>query len=196
MTTNSTTSSCSSAPEERATPSDMDGIYLRGRDGGLVQLEALASVKEGVGRPPAQPLQPDALRHDRREPGAGLHPGRGDRLAQCPGQGSTAQGVEHGALRRERASWRRAGGALYFAFVLALVVVFMVLASQFESLMHPFTVLLAVPLAVTGALLTLLICQVDDQPLQPDRDDPADRARDQELDPAGRVRQPAPGTRA
>jgi multidrug efflux pump subunit AcrB len=39
--------------------------------------------------------------------------------------------------------------------LLALVVVFMVLASQFESLVHPFTVLLAVPLAVTGALFTL-----------------------------------------
>jgi multidrug efflux pump subunit AcrB len=37
------------------------------------------------------------------------------------------------------------------------VVVFMVLASQFESLVHPFTVLLAVPLAVTGALATLLL---------------------------------------
>jgi multidrug efflux pump len=41
--------------------------------------------------------------------------------------------------------------------VLALLVVFMVLASQFESLVHPFTVLLAVPLAVFGALLTLKV---------------------------------------
>ncbi len=41
--------------------------------------------------------------------------------------------------------------------MLALVVVFMVLASQFESLVHPFTVLLAVPLAVTGALFTLAL---------------------------------------
>jgi multidrug efflux pump len=39
------------------------------------------------------------------------------------------------------------------------VVVFMVLASQFESLVHPFTVLLSVPLAVTGALITLLIAR-------------------------------------
>jgi len=39
--------------------------------------------------------------------------------------------------------------------VIALIVVFMVLASQFESLLHPWTVLLAVPLAVTGALATL-----------------------------------------
>ena len=61
------------------------------------------------------------------------------------------------ALAGESRELEESGGALYFAFVLALVVVFMVLASQFESLVHPFTVLLAVPLAVTGALFTLLI---------------------------------------
>ena len=44
-----------------------------------------------------------------------------------------------------------------FAFIMAIVVVYMVLAAQFESLLHPFTVLLAVPLAVTGALLTLYL---------------------------------------
>jgi multidrug efflux pump len=60
------------------------------------------------------------------------------------------------ALAGESRELEESGSALYFAFALALVVVFMVLASQFESLVHPFTVLLAVPLAVTGALLTLL----------------------------------------
>ena len=59
------------------------------------------------------------------------------------------------ALAGESRELEESGGALYFAFVLALLVVFMVLASQFESLVHPFTVLLAVPLAVTGALVTL-----------------------------------------
>jgi multidrug efflux pump len=47
--------------------------------------------------------------------------------------------------------------SLKFVFILAIVIVFMVLASQFESLLHPFTVLLAVPLAVTGALILLFI---------------------------------------
>src|SRR5207253_1347471 len=41
---------------------------------------------------------------------------------------------------------------------------FMVLASQFESLVHPFTVLLAVPLAVTGALATLLLATLLHRP--------------------------------
>jgi multidrug efflux pump subunit AcrB len=59
------------------------------------------------------------------------------------------------ALAGESRELEESGSALYFAFGLALIVVFMVLASQFESLIHPFTVLLSVPLAVTGALLTL-----------------------------------------
>ena len=59
------------------------------------------------------------------------------------------------ALSGESRELEESGGALYFAFVLALIVVFMVLASQFESLVHPFTVLLAVPLAVAGAIFTL-----------------------------------------
>src|SRR4029078_13499958 len=60
-------------------------------------------------------------------------------------------------LSDESRELEESGSRLYFAFVLALVVVFMVLASQFESLVHPFTVLLAVPLAVTGALFTLML---------------------------------------
>jgi multidrug efflux pump len=61
------------------------------------------------------------------------------------------------ALAGDSREFKESGGALYFAFGVALLVVFMVLASQFESMIHPFTVLLAVPLAVTGALATLLI---------------------------------------
>src|SRR6267154_5402893 len=58
-------------------------------------------------------------------------------------------------LSGESREYKESGNAIYFAFVIALIVVFMVLASQFESLLHPWTVLLAVPLAVTGALATL-----------------------------------------
>jgi HAE1 family hydrophobic/amphiphilic exporter-1 len=44
-------------------------------------------------------------------------------------------------------------GSLMFALVLSIVLVYMVLASQFESLLHPFTILLTIPLAVVGAIL-------------------------------------------
>jgi multidrug efflux pump len=141
-------------PRARATPSDMTGLYVRGRGGELVKLEALATVQEGVG--------PRELNHFDRVRSAtltaNLAPGftLGEALDSLtriadevlPRGSSTA-------LAGESRELEESGSALYFAFLLALVVVFMVLASQFESLVHPFTVLLAVPLAVTGALFTL-----------------------------------------
>jgi HAE1 family hydrophobic/amphiphilic exporter-1 len=47
--------------------------------------------------------------------------------------------------------------SLAFAFALALALVFMILAAQFESIVHPFTILLAVPLAAIGAVAALII---------------------------------------
>ena len=141
-------------PRARATPSDMTGLYVRGRGGELIKLDALASVKEGVGA--------RELNHFNRVRSstltASLAPGFTlgeaidslNRIANevLPKASSTA-------LAGESRELEESGSSLYFAFLLALLVVFMVLASQFESLVHPFTVLLAVPLAVTGALFTL-----------------------------------------
>ena len=144
------------SPEERATPTDMSGLSVRGRDGELIKLEQLAAVSEGVG--------PRQLNHYMRvrsaDVSAGLAPGftLGEALdslnaiaAEVLPTGSTI------ALGGELRELSESGNALYFAFLLALVVVFMVLASQFESLVHPFTVLMSVPLAVTGAIFTLWI---------------------------------------
>src|SRR5216683_2887135 len=150
-------------PGHRSTPSDMSGIYLRGRAGQLVQLGALARVQEGVG--------PRQINHFNRVPSftlsASLIPpfAQGealdslDRLARAVlPPGSTT------ALAGDSREFKESGGALYFAFGVALLVVFMVLASQFESMVHPFTVLLAVPLAVTGALATLLLAALLHRP--------------------------------
>ncbi|HEU5050520.1 MAG TPA: efflux RND transporter permease subunit [Gemmatimonadales bacterium] len=141
-------------PSDRATPSDMSGLYVRGRDNQLIQMSALIRADENVG--------PRQLNHFNRVRSftltGGLAPGTtlGEALdslsavaAEVLPRGSST------ALAGESRELEESGSALYFAFGLALVVVFMVLASQFESLIHPFTVLLAVPLAVTGALITL-----------------------------------------
>ena len=141
-------------PTERATPADVSGLYVRGREGRLVQLSAVTRVDEGVG--------PKQLNHYNRIAAftldASLAPGfsLGEALDSLKAlakevlpAGSTT------ALAGESREFEESGGSLLFAFGLALLVVFMVLASQFESLLHPFTVLLAVPLAVTGALAVL-----------------------------------------
>ena len=143
-------------PDARATPSDMAGLYVRGRGNELVKLDALARIEETVG--------PRSLVHFNRVRAftlsGALAPGftLGEALdslnavasAQLPAGGSTALGGESRELEES-------GGELYLAFGLAILVVFMVLAAQFESLVHPFTVLSAVPLAVLGAIFTLKI---------------------------------------
>ena len=55
----------------------------------------------------------------------------------------------------ESREFLRAGRSLYVTFLLALVIVFLVLAAQFESFRHPLVIMLTVPLAVTGALIGL-----------------------------------------
>ena len=142
-------------PTERATPGDMSGIYVRGRQGTLVSLDAVARVDEGIG--------PRQLNHFDRVPSftltAALQPGLTLGQAIDSLNAAAAEVLPPGsttALAGESRELEESGNALYFAFILALVVVYMVLAAQFESLVHPFTVLLAVPLAVTGALVTLL----------------------------------------
>ena len=57
----------------------------------------------------------------------------------------------------ESQKYKESGVAVYFVFGLALVVVFLVLAGQFESFVHPFIIMLTVPLAITGALYALWI---------------------------------------
>ncbi len=141
-------------PKDRATPSDMRGIYLRGKNAQLVQLDALANVQEGVGA--------RQINHFNRIPSftlsASLTPGLAQGEALDSIDAVAKQLLPPGtttALAGESREYKESGSAIYFAFVIALIVVFMVLASQFESLLHPWTVLLAVPLAVTGALATL-----------------------------------------
>ncbi|HJU72508.1 MAG TPA: efflux RND transporter permease subunit [Gemmatimonadaceae bacterium] len=138
-------------PQERATPSDITGLQVRGAGGTLVPLDAVTRVDERTG--------PRQLNHHNRVRSftlsASMAPGFTlgqalDSLTAAAHEvlpaGSTLD------LAGESREFRDSGGTLYFAFVLALIFVFMVLAAQFESLLHPFTVLLAVPLAVTGAL--------------------------------------------
>ncbi|HXI34207.1 MAG TPA: efflux RND transporter permease subunit [Gemmatimonadales bacterium] len=146
-------------PKDRATPSDMRGISLRGKGGQLVQLDALANVAEGVGA--------RQINHFNRIPsftvGASLMPGLAQGEALDSIDAVARQVLPPGtttALAGESREYKESGSAIYFAFVIALIVVFMVLASQFESLLHPLTVLTAVPLAVAGALLTLKFAAV------------------------------------
>jgi multidrug efflux pump len=143
-------------PEERATPSDMSGLYVRGRAGELINLDQVATVAEDIG--------PSALLHYNRVRSYTLDASLTPELVLGEAidslRAAAAEVLPPGSsnsLAGESRELEDSGTALYFAFVLALIVVYMVLAAQFESLIHPFTVLMAVPLAVSGALVTLFV---------------------------------------
>lgn len=57
----------------------------------------------------------------------------------------------------ESLNYKRSGGSIFFVFALGLLVVFLVLAAQFESYIHPFVIILTVPLAISGGLLGILV---------------------------------------
>jgi multidrug efflux pump len=62
--------------------------------------------------------------------------------------------VDYRGLSR---AFKQGSSAIYFVFIMAVVIIYLVLAAQFESFLHPFTILLTVPLAVAGGLLGLWI---------------------------------------
>ncbi len=87
--------------------------------------------------------------------------------------------------------FRKSGGEIYFTFVLALLFIYLVLSAQFESFVHPFVIMLSVPLSMTGALFALWLAGRHAQHLQPGRARHAGRPHHQARHPDRRVLQPA-----
>jgi len=140
--------------KDRATPTDLSSIFVRSREGRLVQLSNLVRVHETVGA--------KELNHFNRLRAtilsANVAPGYtlGEALeymekAAAETLDSTAR-TELDGVSRE---FRESGAALALIFVLALAFIYLVLAAQFESFVSPFVIMLTVPLAALGALLAL-----------------------------------------
>jgi len=142
-------------PEYRSTPDAIQNIYIKST-GSLVQLANVVKVKKTVA--------PKELNHYNRirsvTISASLAPGVTlgkalddlDRIAQE----KLPSGIKH-EYAGQSLEYKSSSSALYLMFILAIIFIYLVLSAQFESFIHPFTILLSVPLAVFGALLTLFI---------------------------------------
>jgi multidrug efflux pump len=143
--------------EQRATYDDLRNIFVRSeRSNELVPLANLVKIEDMAG--------PSTLNRQNRMRAitisANLAPGYslGEALdylenlvhKELP---STAQ-IDY---KGESLDYKEASGALYFTFGIALFVVFLVLAAQFESFVHPLVIMVTVPLAVAGGLLGLWV---------------------------------------
>ena len=142
------------APRDRSRPNDISDIYVRARDGSMVQLANVVTVLEGV--------SPSSLNHFQRLRAvtitASLAPGYtiGDALKMMD---DTARRVlppdALTDMNGQSREFRDARGGFYLTLALALIFIYLVLAAQFESFADPFVIMLSVPLSMAGALFAL-----------------------------------------
>jgi multidrug efflux pump len=143
--------------EDRASPADLDNLYVRSdRTGELVPLSNLVKLTELAG--PTRLNRFDRLRSITVS--AALTPGYtlGDALKYV--EGIVAKEMPPSvklAYDGQSREMKQSGSQLYWMFILALIVVFLVLAALFESFVHPFVIITTVPLAVIGALVGLWV---------------------------------------
>jgi multidrug efflux pump len=141
--------------EDRATPTDLDNLYVRSdRTGELIPLSNLVTLNELGG--PMRLNRFDRLRSITVS--AALAPGY--TLGEALGYVEKVVKEDLPPSVRlnfdgQSREFRESGNQLYLMFLLAMIVVFLVLAAQFESFVHPLVIMTTVPLAVIGALVGL-----------------------------------------
>ena len=138
--------------QQRNTPSGVRSIYIRNDKGEMVQLDNLVEFIESVA--------PPKLYHYNRflsaTVSAGLAEGKtiGDGLDEMDKIAEEVlDDTFRTALAGDSKEFRESSSSLMFAFILALVLIYLILAAQFESFKDPFTIMLTVPLAIAGALI-------------------------------------------
>ena len=138
--------------QQRNKPANLKSIYLRSSTGEMIQMDNLVELEENVA--------PPQLYHYNRflsaTISAGLAKGRTigegieemDRIAKevLPDDFRTA-------LYGDSKEFSESSSSLMFAFLLAIVLIYLILAAQFESFKDPLVIMLTVPLAIAGALI-------------------------------------------
>ncbi len=142
------------APRYKSFPEQLDEIHLRTASGTMVPMSTVATSRTSVA--PATLSHFDLVRSATITANLAPTLTLGDALPQVLGIAEetlpAGYSTSLGGLSRE---FIESAGAIYITFGLALLIIYLVLAAQFESFLHPVTVLLAVPLASLGALATL-----------------------------------------
>jgi len=143
--------------EDQRTRGDLENLYVRSeRTGDLIPLSSLVSLHEVADSPSLNRY--NRMRAITIEAGLADGYSLGEALAYL--ENLTLTQLPPGVkidYKGQSLDYKRSSGSIYFTFLLALLVVFLVLAAQFESFVHPGIIMLTVPLAVAGALLGLFL---------------------------------------
>jgi multidrug efflux pump len=138
--------------QQRNTTQNLKSIYMRSGTGEMIQMENLVDIQEDI-------APPKLYRYNRfvsATVSAGLAKGKTlgegldemDKIAK-----ETLDDTFRTALAGESKDFRESSDSLIFAFGLALLLIYLILAAQFESFKDPLIIMLTVPLAVCGALI-------------------------------------------
>jgi multidrug efflux pump len=141
--------------QDRATAENLAAIQLRSRDGSLVSLANLITYKETAGAR-------DLGRYNKLRAitlSGGLAPGysMGEALAFLEEQAAASPEVLAVGYRGESQAFKETGGSIILVFFITILLVYLVLAAQFESFVHPATIITTVPLAVGGGIIGLAL---------------------------------------
>ncbi|MCL6710709.1 efflux RND transporter permease subunit [Pseudoxanthomonas sp. z9] len=150
---------------DRLNASDLENYYTRTRDGELVPLSTIVTLKESA--------QPQSLKRFQQlnavsitfAPRPGVSKGEALAILDQAAKEVLPQGysVDYAGESRQ---FKQEGSAMLMTLVLALIVIFLVLSAQFESFRDALIMLLTVPMAICGALLTLNVLALAAQVLQ------------------------------
>ncbi|MEI9921454.1 MAG: efflux RND transporter permease subunit [Bacteroidota bacterium] len=139
---------------ERSAPADLRSLFLRADNGEMISLDNLVKMEETVSPPAIYRYNQSYSATISATPAQGVSLGEAikemDNIAMkvLPENFST----DLGGQSRD---YSESSSSLIFAFIFAIILIYLVLAAQFESLIDPFIILLTVPMAITGALLSL-----------------------------------------
>jgi multidrug efflux pump len=143
--------------DDRVAPANLENLHVRsGRSGQLVPLSSLVTLTEIA--------EPGSLNRFNRLRAITLSAN----LASGYTLGKALDWMDKTAaeelpeiaqidFKGQSREYQTAGGAVLFTFAMALLIVYLVLAAQFESFIHPVVIMLTVPLAVLGALIGLWV---------------------------------------
>ena len=144
------------AREERSMPADVTSLYVRSASGNMIQLDNLVSMKESSNPPTLYHYN----RYKSATVSANLATGKtlGDGIKEMQRiADKLLDNTYTTALSGPSRDFAESSSNISFALILALLLIYLILAAQFESFIDPFIIMITVPLAIAGAMLSLWV---------------------------------------
>lgn len=142
-------------PEYRMKPEDLGRVYVRANNGSMIPMSALSKINNIVGAEQLERYNGLLSAKVLASGAPGVSSGQTIQMVERIAEQNLPEGYQI-AWTGQAYQEKRTGSAAVFAFAFAIIMVFLILAAQFETWALPLAVIMAVPFALAGALLAVL----------------------------------------